>query len=129
MEHDMGKHYFEKKTQHAVSQFMNRYSHFQDTKTVNFHGSSGLEPRVLTYIKDVNKFIDEVCSTRGIKKPDITLSIDSGQGKLILCMGVFDEEVDVYQPGEMPGASDQVLVLGMVDKVSETHQNIEIFFG
>ena len=43
-------------------------------------------------VKDVNAVIQEIIRGRGIKRPLVALGLDSGQGKLVVTMAVYDRD-------------------------------------
>ena len=46
----------------------------------------------VSFVKDRAAFRDWVIKGRGIVSPKVTWSMDSGQGKFLVCMNIFDEE-------------------------------------
>ena len=46
----------------------------------------------VSFVKDRAAFRDWVIKGRGIVSPKVTWSMDSGQGKFVVCMNIFDEE-------------------------------------
>ena len=85
---------------------------------------------VVSYIKDREQFRDWIIQGRGIQDPKVTWSFDSGQGKFVVCMNIFDmaAPAEPNKNGHKPSGCRLTLPVLQCDlgrRLPESHYNVK----
>ena len=135
-----GDHFFEKGALSAVQEYCHSLDEYHSSKVEKFRDSNGnIVDRTIAYVENVQEFVKKISSGRGIKKPELVLSSDAGQGKLIVTLSVFqdadtgeenedeDFEIEIGDP-RSPNSNQRIFLLCVVDDVPEKYENMMIIF-
>ena len=89
----IGKESLEFGLRDDLSDNMNLLEEFYTSSKLEYINSKGRQKTTaFARVKDVNAVIQEIIRGRGIKRPLVALGLDSGQGKLVVTMAVYDRD-------------------------------------
>ena len=89
----IGKESLEFGLRDDLSDNMNSLEEFYTSSKLEYINSKGRQKTTaFARVKDVNAVIQEIIRGRGIKRPLVALGLDSGQGKLVVTMAVYDRD-------------------------------------
>ena len=89
----IGKESLEFGLRDDLSDNMNSLKEFYTSSKLEYTNSKGKQKTTaFARVKDINAVIQEIIRGRGIKKPLVCLGFDSGQGKLVVTMAIYDRD-------------------------------------
>ena len=112
-----GSEWFAKKSGEAISEYCNSMNVIHASDPVLCVDKNGnATPRSCHYVSDILSLIDIIKEDPDFNgSPEIVISADSGMGKLMMMMGVYDED-----------GNGNMYILAMIDDVPEVRENILI---
>ena len=113
----IGKESLEFGLRDDLSDNMNSLDEFYTSSKLEYVNSKGKQKTTaFARVKDINAVIQEIIRGRGIKNPLVCLGFDSGQGKLVVTMAIYDrdeleseEEDSQEEPQEQPEGDASLL--------------------
>ena len=104
----IGKESLEFGLRDDLSDNMNSLEEFYTSSKLEYTNSKGKQKTTaFARVKDINAVIKEIIRGRGIKRPLVCLGFDSGQGKLVVTMAIYDrDELETGQEILVPQQED-----------------------
>ena len=105
----IGKESLEFGLRDDLSDNMNSLEDFYTSSKLEYVNSKGKQKTTaFARVKDINAVIKEIIRGRGIKRPLVALGFDSGQGKLVVTMAIYDrDELESGQEILVPSSQDE----------------------
>ena len=79
----------------------------------------------MAWVNDLNGLIDTIVKENNIQKPRVVVGGDSGQGKFIFTLSIFDmEDLSRDFAGYSRAGKRRTLIISAVDDCDECHENL-----
>ena len=120
----IGRRQFEKGSiERMISECLNSMKQFFTSEKTAFMNGKEEINSTLTYVKDLNHFIDKVCEGRRLENPKCIIGLDGGKNKILVTLTLHED--DDTTEGMKTNGSCCIMVLASADYASENRHNIE----